>query len=118
MPEALRLTSDGMRSPDLRAACLESAARVEAGDTFSDCIQSQRAFPATLKPFVDFGSQSSRPAEGFEAAAEVFKSRIGVDATLWEVIVPPLVLVLTGGFVGFLVISLLLPFLGLIQNLV
>jgi type II secretory pathway component PulF len=117
MPEALRLTSDAVRSPDLQAACLKSATRIEAGGTFSDCIERYQAFPATLKPFVDFGNQSSRPAEGFEAAAEVYKRRIGVDATLWEIVIPPLMLVLIAGFVGFLVISMLLPMISLITTL-
>ena len=114
LPEALRLTGDGMRAADLKAACLESAVRIEAGTPFADCVKRQRAFPPSLEPFVDFGSQSSRPADGFEAAAEAFQSRIDVDAGLWEIVIPPMMLVLVGGFVGFMVISLFLPLLSLI----
>ena len=117
MPEALRLTSDGIRSPALQTACLKSAARIEAGDTLADCIDRHPAFPATLKPFLDFGSQSARPAEAFEAAAEVFKRRIGVNATLWEIIIPPLMLVLIGGFVGSMVVALFMPMIGMFSTL-
>lgn len=117
LPEALRLTSDGMRSPILKAACLESALRVEAGTSFSDCVKSQRAFPPSLKPFVDFGSQSSRLSDGFAAAAEAYQRRISVDAGLWEIVVPPMVLVLISGFVGFMVISLFMPLISLITTL-
>ena len=117
LPDALRLTSDGMRSPGLKVACLESAARVEAGEAFSDCVERHRAFPATLKPFVDFGDRSSRPAEGFEAAAEAFGRRISVDAKLWEIVIPPIMLVLVGSFVGVMVISLFMPLISLISSL-
>ncbi len=117
LPEALRLTGEGMRSPLLEAACLESAVRIEAGDAFIDCIAREKEFPPTLGPFVDMGNQLSRPSEGFEAAAEVFKRRISVDAALWEVVIPPMMLVLIGAFVAFMVISLLLPMLSLITSL-
>ena len=117
LPEALRLTSDGMRSPALQAACLESAVLIEAGNTFSDCVRRQQAFPPSLKPFVDFGSQSSRLSDGFEAAAEAFQRRISVDARLWEIVIPAMMLVFVGGFVGFMVISLFLPLISLITTL-
>ena len=117
LPEALRVTGDAMRSPSLKSACLASAVQIEAGSTFSDCVERYKAFPPSLKPFVDFGSRSSRPAEGFEAAAEAFQRRISVDAGLWEVVIPPMMLVLVGGFVGFMVVSLFLPLLSLITTL-
>ena len=117
LPEALRLAGDGVRSPALEEACLKSAAQVEAGEAFIDCIERQKAFPPTLRPFVDAGNQLSRPSEGFEAAAEVFQKRISVDAALWEIVIPPLMLVLIGGFVGFMVVSLCLPLISLITNL-
>jgi len=117
LPEALRLTGDGMQSPSLKVACLESAVQVEAGNTLLDCVRKQRAFPPSLTPFVDFGSQSSRLSDGFEAAAEAFQQRINVDARLWEIVIPPLMLVLVGGFIGFMVISLFLPLISLITTL-
>ena len=117
LPEALRLTSDGMQSPILKVACLESAVQVEAGTTFLDCVKMQRAFPPSLTPFVDFGSQSSRLSDGFEAAAEAFQRRINVDAGLWEIVIPPIMLVLVGGFAGSMVISLFMPLISLITSL-
>jgi type II secretory pathway component PulF len=117
MADALRLTSDGIQSPGLRAACLKSAARIEAGDTFSDCVDRQRAFPATLGPFVEFGNQSSRPAQGFAAAAEAFQRRIRVVARLWENIIPPVMLVLVGGFVGTMIIAMFMPLVGITMTL-
>ena len=117
LPEALRLTADGMRSPRLKVACLESAVQVEAGNTLSYCVKMQKGFPPSLKPFVDFGSQSSRLSDGFEAAAEAFQQRIGVDARLWEIVIPPIMLVLVGGFAGSMVVSLFLPLVSLITYL-
>jgi type II secretory pathway component PulF len=117
LPEALRLTADGVRGADLAAACRKSAARIEAGETLSHCVSELRAFPPTLKPFVDSAAESSRPAAAFEAAAEMFRRRISLDMTLWEVVVPPAILAAIGCSIGFMVIALFMPLISLIQNL-
>ena len=57
------------------------------------------------------------PAEAFAAAADMYRRRAGVDATLWEAILPPLLLVLVAVGLGFLILAMIAPLIRLISSL-
>ena len=117
LPQALRLTADGLKARRLARACLQSADMVEAGRPLSDCVDRFWEFPPTLRPLVDWGQRTSQPAETFRAAAEMFERRVSVGTTFWEVVAPPAMLVFVGGTVGVLIVSLMGPMVGLFQSL-
>jgi type II secretory pathway component PulF len=117
MVEALRLTADGLRWSDLAAASRACAADVERGAGLSESIARYREFPASIHPVIASGIRSQRPAEGFAAAADMYRRRAGVDAMLWETILPPIILVLVAMGLGLLVLSMFLPLIKLISSL-
>jgi type II secretory pathway component PulF len=61
--------------------------------------------------------QAERPAEAFAAAADMYRSRAGVDAGLWEAILPPVILVFVAVGIGFLILAMFLPLIKLISCL-
>jgi len=117
LPGAMRLVADGLRRQELAQACRASAESMEEGESLAACLDRHGAFPPSLKPLVQSGVEASRPAEGFRAAAEMYSRRTAVDLTLWEVVVPPILLLVVATFVGLLVVALLMPMIGLIQTL-
>ncbi len=117
MSEALRLTADGLRWSDLAAVSRACARDVDKGMGLIESMAQYPEFPASLQPVIASGVQAERPAEAFAAAADMYRSRAGVDVGLWEAILPPVIIVFVAVGVGFLVLAMFLPLIKLISCL-
>jgi type II secretory pathway component PulF len=117
LPQALRLTAEGLGDPYLAQGCQRLARLVESGRSLGESLPQVRQFPASLRPVVQWGQQVPALPTAFRAAAEMYGGRVHVQSTFLEVIALPLVLVIVLASVGFLVIGLLLPLVCLIQKL-
>ncbi len=117
MVEALRLTADGLRWSDLAAVSRACAADIERGEGLSQSMARYREFPASIHPVIASGLRAQEPAEGFAAAADMYRHRAGVDSTFWESVLPPVLVVVIATGLGFLAISMFLPLIKLISSL-
>jgi type II secretory pathway component PulF len=117
LAEALRLTADGLRWADMAVVSRVCAKDVGAGMSLPEAMARHPEFPPSMRPVIDSGLRANEMPEAFSAAAEMYRRRAGVDATLWEAILPPLILVFVSGGVGFLVLALFLPMVKLISSL-
>ncbi len=115
--EALRLTADGLRWSDLAEVSRACAVDVEKGMGLLESMAKYRDFPASMRPVIHSGMKAQQPAQAFEAAADMYRRRAGVDATLWEAILPPVILVIVAVGLSFLNISMFLPLIKLISSL-
>jgi type II secretory pathway component PulF len=117
LPEALRLAGRALRTPGLAAGCRSAADHVEAGGSLADCIGRMWQFPASMRPLVAWGQQTSNLAEAFRAAAEVFEGRVRVYTALVESVLPPIVFFVAIASVGVLIVSLFMPMVSIMQYL-
>jgi len=117
LPEALRLTAEGLPNRALAAACRRAAAQVEAGRPLSASLAAQRQFPPTLIPLVEWGERTPALAEAFRAAAEMFEGRTHYQQVFLGAILTPTLFVVIVAFVGTIMTALLLPLISLIQHL-
>ncbi len=117
MAQALRWTADGLRWSDLAEVSRACAGEVEAGESFTSCLARYEEFPASIRPVIESGLAAQDPAQGFAAAADMYRRRAGVDATLWEAILPPLILLIVAASLGFLVVAVMLPMAKLVSLL-
>lgn len=117
LPEALRLTAEGMRTADLAVACRGVAAQVEAGQALADSLSRYWQFPAGLGPLVRWAQQTPRLAEAFQAAAETFEARVRAQMAMLEAVAPPLVFLAIIASVLSLNRAVLLPMVSLINSL-
>jgi len=115
--DALRWTGDGLRWSDLAQASRACAIEVEAGIGLVDALAAHREFPPSMRPVIESGMIAQEPAQAFAAAADMYRQRAGVDATLWEVILPPIILLFASTAIGFAVVAMLLPMFKLISSL-
>lgn len=115
--QALRWTADGLRWSDLAEVCRACAGDVDSGSSFSSCLARYRDFPVSIRPVIESGLAAQDAAAGFAAAADMYRRRAGVDATLWESILPPLILLFVAASLGFLVVAVLMPMTQLISAL-
>lgn len=117
LPEALRLTADALPGHGLRRACREVAAQIEAGVPLAEALAWSPAFPARLRPLVEWGQRAPALDESFRAAAEMFDGETGVRRTLLDAIALPVIFVVIAGFVALVVIGLMIPLISLISRL-
>jgi type II secretory pathway component PulF len=117
LPEAFRLAAAGLREADLSAACREAARTAEAGASLSESLAGRWQFPAGLRHLAEWGERTSNPAAAFQAAAEMFDTRLRIRNALLESVLPPLVYLFVLLTIGLVVIALMTPLVSLIQNL-
>ena len=117
LADALRFTAEGLRWSDLAAVSRACAIDVEKGMALTESMAKHREFPASMHPVIESGFRSQDPSQAFAAAADMYRRRAGVDATLWEAILPPLILVIVAVGLGFLILGMFLPLIKLISSL-
>lgn len=117
LPEALRLSAAGVRDAYLAEGCRRVADGVEAGRPLAECLASQRRFPPSMIPLVDWGQRASAMADAFRASAEMFEGRVQTQGIFLETVLLPLTFLLIALFIGFFIVAMVLPLISLIQTL-
>jgi type II secretory pathway component PulF len=117
LPEALRLTGDGIADAGVGRACRQLAARLEAGQPLYMAILDQRALPVSIVPLVRWGEQSGALAEGLRSAAEMLEGRLRLRTAMLIQVIPPLLFLLVALLIVPLLTALLSTMLMLIQGL-
>jgi type II secretory pathway component PulF len=117
LPDALRLTSDGLRDGRLALGCRRAATDVDNGYSLVDSMMAQRQFPASMIPLVEWGLRAPNLPDAFRAIAEMFEGRARSQGSLLGAILLPIMFLMIVTFAGFFVIAMMLPMISLIQKL-
>ena len=117
LPDALRLAAEGLRDSYLSGGCRGLATEVESGRPLSEGLARFRQFPAGLRPLVSMGQRTPSLAGAFQAAAELFETRVQVYCRLLETVLPPITFVVIVVAIMFVLIALFLPLISLITKL-
>lgn len=117
LPEALLLTRDGVRDPDIRDIAKLFARGVENGQSLSELMLQFNRLPASIRPFVAWGERTGKLPDALHSVADMLLTRIQMRTVLLRSVAPPLVFILVGLLVGFMVIALFMPLVSLIQGL-
>lgn len=117
LPEALRLSRDGVRDPEIREVAKQFASGVEQGRTLAELLTESNRLPASITPFVHWGERTGKLPEALRAVTDMLLQRVQMRTLLLRSIAPPVVFILVGLLIGFMVISLFLPLFSLIQGL-
>ena len=117
LPDALRLTADGLRDANLAWGCRRVADEVDNGRALYDSMAAWPMFPTSLIPVVEWGQRAPALAEAFRAAAEMFEGRVHSQGSLIGAILLPGVFMTILMFVGAFVTAMFLPLISLIEKL-
>jgi type II secretory pathway component PulF len=99
LPEALKLSSTGIRDRDLGRAVECLAANVESGSRLSDAIVGHPQFGFTARPFIVWGEDHSTLPDALDAVATSAIDRLERRAELIRAIGPPAVFIVVTGIV-------------------
>jgi general secretion pathway protein F len=117
LPEALRLTGEGVQNRDLDRACQEMATAVEQGTPLALAMASRSELPSGLPRLLRWASDRNAIAEILHMAGEMFEARARGQATFAGTVMAVLsaFVVLWGVFT--VVFGLMLPIITLISRL-
>lgn len=117
LPEALRLSSQGLRDANVAEVWNQLADDVEQGCTLAESMEGTRRLPASIAPLVAASKNLRELPESLLLISEMLEGRVRQRAQLIRTLLPPLLFVVIGVSAFLVVFGLYTPLVTLIQNL-
>lgn len=111
-------TVAGTVANDIMAdAILLSRASIREGDTIADPLAESRMFPPMVVQMITIGEETGQLDAMLEKVAVFYEREVDAAVESLTASIEPIMIVCLGFVVGFIVISMFLPLIGVIQNL-
>ncbi len=117
LPEALRLAGEGSTDSNIRQGALELTTLVQSGLSLSEAAASLPHFGLEFVRTVSLGRSDSELCESLRVSCDQFTTQTGLRLRLFVLAMEPLLIVGSGFFVGFVVLSLFMPLIKLLNDL-
>lgn len=111
--QSLRITRGTLGNKALEAAIDQVCDEVSAGRTIAEPMERSGYFPPLLVQIINLGERSGKLDEMLTHAAAAFEEKTEQSIKLFTTVLPPLLIVVLAGIVGFVVLSILLPLIEL-----
>ena len=115
--DSLIQTSDTLGNIHYRNAVMDVAKKVENGVTIGDAMSSYSLFPSLLVQLVKIGEQTGRLDETLLKASEYFEGETDQLVKTLTTALEPLIMVILGIGIAFLMISIITPIYNLISTI-
>ncbi len=116
MLESLRITSSTAGNVILESALMESRKLVAEGKSLTEAFTETAQFPFMLTQMVSVGEATGTLDEMMTKLADFYDEEVDASVASLLSIMEPVLLILVGGMVGSLVISMYLPIFSLMQQ--
>jgi general secretion pathway protein F len=113
--DALRVTADTLPNRCMAREVQRAASEVEHGHGASGAVRGRRVFPATVAEVIAAGEESGELAELLRTLSDEYSRQVAAAADRACRALEPLVVILMGGVVMFIVLAVLLPILRVSQ---
>ena len=117
LPQALRLTADGVRNAHVAYGTRQLAQLTEQGQSLATSMQAVTQVPGPVIPLVRGGEEQGELAAALAVVCELLEGRILLRSRLLMVVLPPIAFLVVAVVACALVFSLLFPLVVLIKNL-
>ncbi|MCA9391853.1 type II secretion system F family protein [candidate division WWE3 bacterium] len=111
--EALDIAKETLTNLIFKDAAAEAALLVEKGKPLADAFRRYKEFPPIMAEMLNVGEQTGKVDDVLAKVAEYFGSQAERKTENLASAIEPIVIVMLGVMVGFLVISLILPIYSL-----
>ena len=115
--DALNIVSITMSSAGLKRAIQEAARQVEKGNSLSSYFKTNTEFPPLLGQMAGVGEETGKTDEVLERVAVYYEGEVNNLVKGLSSALEPVILVMLGGMVGFLVISVITPIYKLTSSI-
>lgn len=115
--EALTITANVAENIWYKEAILRASGLVEKGIPVSKALQNQDLFPPTLIQMTKVGESTGKIDESLLKVSEYYERDLDVQIKNLTTAIEPIVIVLLGGIIGFLILAIITPIYGLISQI-
>jgi type IV pilus assembly protein PilC len=98
-------------------AVLESRARIREGEKIADPLQKSKMFPPMVVHMVSVGEESGSLDHMLNKIADFYENEVETAIASLTAAIEPVMIVILGFIVGFIVVSMFLPMIEVISNL-
>lgn len=114
---ALEHGSQVAGNPIIRDALLKARSSVEHGVALSDALRDTHAFPPTLIQMVTVGERTGRLGVLMSSTAHHMEEDVDSRLKALISIVEPVMIVVMGGIVGLITMSIIIPMYSVVENI-
>jgi type IV pilus assembly protein PilC len=107
--EGLHIVSEVVDSSDMKEATRGAATYVERGNSLSEFFRNNKAFPPLLGQMSGVGEETGKMDEVLERVADYYEGETNSAIENLSAALEPLILVMLGGMVGLLIVSIITP---------
>ncbi len=107
--EALNIVAGVMRNRAFRDAAYGAAISVEKGNTLSSYVKSNGVFPPLISQMVSVGEETGQVDDVLDRVANYLEGEVDHSVKGLSSALEPVILIMLGGMVGFLIISIITP---------
>lgn len=116
MLESLRITSSTAGNVILESAVMQARQKVAEGMSLTDAFKGTGQFPFMLTQMVSVGEATGTLDEMLTKLADFYDEEVDAAVSALLSMLEPILLVMVGGIVGALIISMYLPIFSLMQQ--
>jgi type IV pilus assembly protein PilC len=111
--DAINILKGSMNSPIYREALVEASSQVEKGLPLAAALARTEVFPVILPQMIAVGEETGKLEEVFNKVSAYFEQEADAAVRTLTTALEPLIMVLLGIGVGFLIISVIMPIYNL-----
>lgn len=115
--EALRVTGHAIGNVSYEKALEEAAKEVQNGKQLSQCLSGNPLFPAIVPQMLSVGEETGQTDVVLVKVADFYEEEVNTAIDGISGIIEPVMIVLMGGMVGIIAISVLGPISSISQNI-
>ncbi|NLN77980.1 MAG: type II secretion system F family protein [Armatimonadetes bacterium] len=115
--QAMETVAGTVSNDIISDAILEARARIREGDKIGEPLARSGLFPPMVVQMIGIGEESGSLDPMLSKVADFYEDEVDAALASLTAAIEPVLIVGLGGVVGFIVISLFLPLVAVIQNL-
>lgn len=115
--QALETCAGAVANEIIGDAILEARARIREGDLIAAPLQRSKMFPPMVVQMITIGQESGSLEQMLTKVAEFYEAEVDAALESLTAAIEPVMIVFMGGAVGFIVISMFLPLVQVVNTL-
>lgn len=115
--QAMETVAGTVSNDIISDAILEARARIREGDRIGEPLAKSKLFPPMVVQMISIGEESGSLDPMLSKIADFYEDEVDAALASLTSAIEPVLIVMLGGVVGFIVISLFLPLVEVIKNL-
>ncbi|MGE5756789.1 MAG: type II secretion system F family protein [Planctomycetaceae bacterium] len=114
---SIDLTANIMRLEPLRRAVLDARPFIMDGGELSEALLKSRRFGPDVIAVIESGEETGKLPESLERLADDYEEQVSYMVRNMGQLVQPLIMILLGGLVLFIILAVILPYIAILQGL-